>query len=162
MVKIFRIITVILLVFWMLLIFVLSSQPADKSSDTSGGFIEVVVKIVYPGFDEKTPEQQEEIISNLQFVTRKTAHFALYAILGQLAFLSVITYDRIRISERISISLCISLIYAISDETHQIYVSGRSGELRDVLIDFTGSLLAILFLLLIARFTKFKFLNKYT
>ena len=39
------------------------------------------------------------------------------------------------------ISLLICLIYAFSDEIHQLFVLGRSGEFRDVLIDFCGSIL---------------------
>ena len=37
-------------------------------------------------------------------------------------------------------------MYAISDEVHQLFVPGRSGQATDVLIDFSGSLAAILIL----------------
>ncbi len=32
------------------------------------------------------------------------------------------------------------LIYAIGDEFHQLFVDGRGGQTRDVLIDFAGAL----------------------
>jgi VanZ family protein len=40
-------------------------------------------------------------------------------------------------------SLLICLIYSISDEVHQIFVPGRSGEVFDVLIDTLGSFIGI-------------------
>ena len=42
------------------------------------------------------------------------------------------------------ISLIICIVYAITDEVHQLFVFERSGEVRDVLIDSAGSLLGIL------------------
>ena len=36
------------------------------------------------------------------------------------------------------------VIYACSDEIHQLFIFGRSCELRDVLIDFIGSLLGVM------------------
>ena len=35
-------------------------------------------------------------------------------------------------------------LYAISDEIHQLYVQGRSGQVSDVLIDSSGALVGIL------------------
>jgi VanZ family protein len=43
-----------------------------------------------------------------------------------------------------SIILLISLIYAISDEFHQLFVIGRFATIRDVLIDFAGSVFSLL------------------
>jgi len=40
--------------------------------------------------------------------------------------------------------LIISLLYAISDEIHQLFVPGRFSTIKDVLIDFIGILIAIL------------------
>lgn len=45
---------------------------------------------------------------------------------------------------QISIALAICISYAISDEVHQLYVPGRSGEVRDVIIDTAGASLGIL------------------
>ena len=36
------------------------------------------------------------------------------------------------------------MIYAITDEIHQIFVIGRSGEIRDIIIDTCGSTVGIL------------------
>lgn len=47
-------------------------------------------------------------------------------------------------SKILIISILMCVIYACSDEIHQLFVFGRSGEIRDVLIDFIGSFIGIL------------------
>ncbi|MEE1238895.1 MAG: VanZ family protein [Acutalibacteraceae bacterium] len=153
-IKAFRIITAVLLCLWMMLIFSFSSQNADASSQTSGSVIETVADIFYPEFSDLSEEKQIEIISALQFIVRKAAHFTLYAILGVLSFLSVVSYRNLKYSYRLLISSGICLLYAMSDEFHQLFVAGRSGEIRDVFIDFCGSLLAITVLALFSRYSK--------
>lgn len=136
------------------MIFSLSSQNAETSSQTSGSVIESVAEIFYPGFSDMTETQQNEIIGALQFIVRKTAHFTLYAVLGALSFLSVISYRSLKYRLRIFLSAGICLLYAASDEFHQLFVAGRSGEIRDICIDFCGSLLAITVLAILSRCIK--------
>lgn len=138
----------------MALIFYLSSQNAEISSETSGSVIESVAGIFYPGFLDMSAAEQYEIVGAFQFIVRKTAHFSLYAVLGVLSFLSVISYRNLKYRFRISISAGICLLYASSDEFHQLFVSGRSAEIRDVCIDFCGSLIAITVLALLSRYIK--------
>ena len=45
----------------------------------------------------------------------------------------------------------IGIIYAITDEIHQIFVSGRSGEIRDIIVDTCGSTVGILLNIIINR-----------
>lgn len=138
----------------MALIFYLSSQNAEISSETSGSVIESVAGIFYPGFSDMSAAEQDEIVGAFQFIVRKTAHFSLYAVLGILSFLSVISYKNLKYRIRILISAGICLLYAASDEFHQLFVAGRSGEIRDICIDFCGSLIAIAVLALFSRFIK--------
>jgi len=46
--------------------------------------------------------------------------------------------------KQIILIFTISLIYAISDEVHQLFVPGRVASIKDVLIDLFGVLLALL------------------
>lgn len=154
--KIFRIAVTVLLVGWMILIFSLSAATATESSATSSSFIEILVRVFVWDFDNLNVSEQESMIESLQFIVRKTAHFTLYAVLGGLSFLSVVTYKSILLKNRVLISAGICLLYAISDEIHQIFVPGRSGEIRDVCIDFAGSMVAVFILLLLTRIRKFK------
>ena len=43
------------------------------------------------------------------------------------------------------------ILYAITDEVHQLYIPGRSGKWQDVCIDSIGVLLGIFVLLLIVE-----------
>lgn len=48
-------------------------------------------------------------------------------------------------------AICTAVIYAATDEIHQLFVSGRSGRITDVLIDGCGAVAGTLIILLISR-----------
>lgn len=77
------------------------------------------------------------------FLTRKAAHTVAYLALGVLAYNVVRQY---RLSSRVivTVSAAVVVAYAIGDELHQLLVPGRSGEVRDVLIDSMAGLLGVL------------------
>ena len=78
------------------------------------------------------------------FIERKSFHIIEYFILFVL-FYGAVSFDlRYRISVMVSAGLV--LLYGISDEWHQTFVFGREGTIRDVLIDFFGILVAIIFI----------------
>ena len=145
----------VLLVLWMGFIFSMSSENAEKSSNTSGQTIRVVLSAV-PGFEEQPEEVKVNIIEELQFIVRKSAHFIGYMILGILASGLILYYGNINKKYLLAFLICV--IYAISDEIHQLFVPGRSGQVRDVLIDSAGSLLGIIivmaFVKLLIKFNK--------
>lgn len=130
----------------MILIFMFSAQPADDSSSLSRGLTRKILEWFefFRNFDEET---KLKVISDLQFAVRKTAHFVIYAILGCIAFLNGKCYEKIKKNILIwSCAFC--LFYAITDEIHQKFVSGRSCELRDVFVDFCGSFSGIVITML--------------
>ena len=145
----------VLLVLWMGFIFSMSSENAEKSSNTSGQTIRVVLSAV-PGFEEQPEEVKVNIIEELQFIVRKSAHFIGYMILGILASGLILYYGNINKKYLLAFLICV--IYAISDEIHQLFVPGRSGQVRDVLIDSAGSLLGIIIVMafekLLIKFNK--------
>lgn len=151
---VFRIITAILLIALMITIFCLSAQTSTESAGVSGGFTFKFFSLFYRGFKDLTDVRQNEITHNASFIIRKLAHFSLYFIMGLLSFLTVITYKKIKFFLRPIISFAICVAYSVSDEIHQLFIPGRSGELRDVFIDSSGALLAILILFLICDITK--------
>lgn len=84
---------------------------------------------------------------------RKLAHFAEYCLEGLLLTLCLRVYTA-RFVRHISWPLLGGLLTAVTDETIQKYVSGRSSQLTDVWIDFAGvvaGLLVALVVLLIVR-----------
>ena len=143
---VFAVITVI----WCCVIFFFSSQDADESSDLSDSFIYSVCDALLPDFEDYTEAQREQLLEDLTFGVRKTAHFTVYAFLGAFAFqaLCIIGKKHVRAVSAVGFSC----LYAASDEFHQTFVPGRSGEVRDVLIDTSGALLSVLISLLVIHF----------
>lgn len=147
----------VLLVIWMAFIFSMSSQNSEVSSNTSGGIIKIILSAV-PKFTEQPEEVQENVVENLQFITRKSAHFIGYMILGILSILTFLQFEKINKKPQFAFLLCV--VYAISDEIHQLFVPGRSGQLRDVMIDSSGSLVGIALVLLCMKILQKRKTNK--
>ena len=78
---------------------------------------------------------------------RKAAHMFLYAVFAALVYLFVRTYFEKRNSVAV-ISLGVCLFYSAADEYHQMFVAGRAGMARDVIIDLNGAIIGLLFLFL--------------
>lgn len=113
----------VLAVIWMGLIFFFSHQPADSSDRQSGFFVSLLEPI--------TPVADTSLLS---FLTRKAAHITIYFILGVLIYGAVRKHTSSR-KKAILISIGAVLGYAALDEIHQLFIPGRSGEVRDVIID---------------------------
>ena len=142
--NILRVILIILLLCTFYIIFGFSGQDGEESSSISRKVTEFIVdKII------KADEiNRIELINNLQGIVRKLAHFSIYAVVGFLLMALVSTYD-LDERKRISISLIVGIIYAISDEIHQGFIPGRAAKVTDVMIDTMGVMVGILVLLLI-------------
>lgn len=128
-------------------IFYFSDQPATKSKKTSSSITKKIVSVVTK--NKKLPaKKKKELESKWEKAIRKIAHFSLFALLGICAFISAsLTFIKKGshfIQKDALISLVFCLLYAISDEFHQTFVAGRSGQITDVLIDLSGSLVGIL------------------
>lgn len=115
-----------------------SSQVATESAEISGKITKKIVEII-TNVKKIDPEKVDDLYKTLHHIIRKTAHFLEYALLSFLVFLLAKCYN-IKTGMCILISLGYCLLFAIFDEWHQLSVEGRSGEVRDVLIDFCGSI----------------------
>lgn len=133
----------------MIFIFIMSSKDATASSNISKSFTREVLEFILKGFDGMSKQRQELIISNLQFIIRKSAHAFIYTVLGMLFTGAFLTFDRITKIKRFLVPFVCSAAYAVSDEIHQLFVQGRSCELRDICIDSAGVAIGILFVLLV-------------
>ena len=126
----------ILVIIWMCFIFFMSNQPSEISDSHSIGIIDTLSKV---GIDINGFFGD---IAN--FVIRKCAHFLEYLILGFL-IINLIKYD-FKLCHIILITIVAVFLYACIDEFHQLFVVGRDGNFRDVVIDTSGGILsAILF-----------------
>ena len=143
-----------LTLFWMVFIFMMSSAGKDESNSQSGAVCEFICEHFVEGYEEMAPEEQIQIQQKISFPVRKCAHLSEYAVLGALMTLTAASWrwedeETMRTGEtpggtvRILPVLAAGFLYAVSDEIHQIFVPGRSGEPRDVLIDTSGVLIGI-------------------
>lgn len=139
-----KIIYSILLISMMTLIFMFSNQEAVKSTKVSDGLIERTIGNIYKIFDKNVDDKKlTEIKSIYAFPIRKLAHVTIYFILGILSILFINEFNIID-KNKIIIAFLICLLYSISDEIHQLFVIGRSGEVRDVILDSCGSFIGII------------------
>lgn len=131
-----------LVVGWMAVIFVLSSEGHDASSGRSDAIVQALQAM---GVSWQ--------VDLLTFLTRKAAHTVAYLMLGVLAF-NVVRQYRLSGRMTVAVSVLVVALYAMSDEIHQLFVPGRSGEVRDVLIDSAAGLLGVF----LAKFVYSKYL----
>lgn len=137
-----KIIKITLVILCMALIFWFSSDTADDSTKKSDGFIVKTCEFVLGR--ELTEAEKEKYIEELVFIVRKGAHFSIYLVLG-LLIMSYFKEIYLVNKKGLLIAFIICFLYACSDEIHQLFVPGRSGEIKDVLIDSCGSFIGIHF-----------------
>lgn len=135
---------------WMGLIFYLSNQVGTDSSNLSGGVTDFLFNMIEKVF----PNISLNILKFHTFI-RKNAHFFSYLILGVLVSNSL-RVSGVKSKKLILYALLISVLYAISDEVHQLFVPGRGGAVLDVLIDSAGSLTGIILYFLAFKYKKNK------
>lgn len=128
-----KIINLLLVIIWMAVIFIMSSFDSTESSNQSNFIVDIISNILNIN--------NIEIIS---FIIRKLAHFTEYLILGILISNLIHSYNK-----KTYISIIICILYAISDEIHQLFVTGRSCQILDIIIDSIGSILGIYLLIFI-------------
>lgn len=124
---------VLSIVFWMLsllcmgVIFYLSSRTSDESGAQSGALLSWLQNLL--GTNALT-----------DFIVRKLAHFLEFT--GLCLLLSgafVFSFGK----NKMPWGLVCTSLYAATDELHQLFVPGRSCELRDWGIDTCGAVLGI-------------------
>ncbi len=136
----------IITVVWMTVIFGFSAQPADASTDTSLRVGMTIGHMIVPGFSEMPKEEQIDYAEKIEFPVRKTAHATEYAILGCLLTNLCLSFS---MRKAYMWGWLMGSAYAATDEFHQLFVPGRSGQITDVMLDSVGCLIGCLLTCLI-------------
>ena len=116
---------------WMLVIFLMSSEVSTDSTARSDEIVRTIKSI-----GVSAPADL------LTFLVRKAAHISAYFVLGILLFNLLKDYG-LGVKKMIFACIAIAMLYACTDEIHQMFVPGRSGEVRDVLIDTAGAAVGV-------------------
>lgn len=87
----------------------------------------------------------------------KVEHITAFFILGALLNLTLIfqnKYPKLKVRNSLY-TIYIGSAYGIFDELHQLFIPGRSCDFFDFLSDFTGLVLAVVFIILLLKVNKF-------
>ncbi|WP_026493646.1 VanZ family protein [Butyrivibrio sp. XPD2002] len=128
----------------MCLIFNFSGQSGDESSALSYKVGVEVLTVTNDVLDKGwTPDHISELSEFYQFYIRKLAHFTEYLLLAISVAFPLYVYG-LRGFPLVLVAGIICVGYACLDEYHQSFISGRSPQKRDVIIDSCGVLTGII------------------
>lgn len=145
----------------MVIIFLFSSQPATTSDENSLA----IAQVAYQIYDEVSGQEiehykEQEIIDGINTFIRKSAHFIEYALLSFLIAFHLWACNK-KAYIIFILAIILSFLYASLDEYHQLFVPGRSGQIKDVLIDTSGAVLgSLVFTRLINIFNHFRYKSR--
>lgn len=158
--KIFCIFLWILVIIWAGLIFFMSSMDTNESNGKSKTIInDVVEKSVETtnelGITDKHPTENKmtQVIEKLNYPFRKVAHASEYFILV-LLILIALKNSGVKGRKIFIIAITMCFIYACTDEYHQTFVNGRTGQFPDTLIDTLGGFISCSIIVLKNKFVK--------
>jgi len=111
-------------------------------------FIPAVLWMIFIFWMSSIPDLPSNKFFLLDFIFKKTAHVIEYTVLFLLWFRALGNKNPFQ-------AIVFSIVYAFTDEIHQLFIPGRTGRLRDVGIDSIGM---IIFAFLIVKFDLWKLL----
>ncbi len=142
-----------LVVIWMMIIYFFSAMPSKESNNKSEKTINTIIEKTIDttndiGITNKhlSEKKIKNIVNDLNYPLRKCMHASIYLVLCLLV-LNLLKIFGLNSYKLYFFTILICLIYALGDEYHQTFVVGRTGQLKDVLIDITGSEIGYLFYL---------------
>lgn len=127
-----KIIKTLLFVSWLILIYLLSAETGDQSGSLSDGILLSIAKLL-------KISDTKAFVDTFGFFIRKLAHFSEYFILYILTYECFKEYNCPKL---IVVSVLFCVLFASFDEFHQLFVDGRCGQLSDVIIDSSGSIVS--------------------
>ena len=136
---VFRMIVFSLTAFMIGFVFFRSSMTAEASTVESESTLDFLINC-FKSFGISV-EMSENII-------RELAHFAEFFVIGGLLMSCAYSFDRFKPYRYSFAVLFVGLFTAVIDEFIQLFFEGRSAEITDVLLDFSGVIAGALFMLL--------------
>ena len=150
--KVFILIITIITAIWCITIFNLSGMNSESSNDASTGIVEKTISKVLDatneaGITDAHPDDEKlaKAAAYINAPLRKVVHATVYFVLALL----LLTIGRVIFGNKkylltcaITILLCFA--FAMTDEYHQTFVDGRTGQMLDVIIDTAGACVGVL------------------
>ncbi len=136
-----RVLCVTLAVAVLTTIFLFSNQVNQVSQQFSGsitGWVgEHLHLLTQEDIAEKTARFEE-----VNLILRKLGHACGYLLLS-IAVMTALSQFPLPLKRRLLLAVFICVLYACSDELHQLFVDGRTGRLMDVLWDSCGIVIGL-------------------
>jgi len=140
-------------------IFCRSARDGAASTKESEKVTEAVAPVVVPSYPTLDSAGKQETVRDLQGKVRTFAHALEFAALGfclaAALWLWPWPFLRLRRFLRPAAAFLLCALYALSDEIHQLFVSGRAFEWADIGVDALGAaagcFLAVVILLISER-----------
>lgn len=134
-----------------LAIFGFSGQNGEQSGGLSSKIASIIVDSAdKAGIIDIDEAGKQILIDKMQYPIRKCAHMTEYAVFATLTFIALY-YDGIRKRMTYILAVIIAFLFACTDEFHQLFVPGRSGQFTDVCIDTIGACIGMLIIFLIRK-----------
>lgn len=134
-----------------MIIFGFSKQDGEESSGLSYKAADIILTVCdKAGIIDCNENNRESMIEAVQFPIRKAAHMTEYAILGWIAF-AFLGSCGIQGKMHYIAVLGFNFCYASTDEIHQLFIPGRSGQFKDVCIDTAGTAIGLLLLAILLK-----------
>ncbi|WMJ85888.1 VanZ family protein [Anaerocolumna sp. MB42-C2] len=142
----------------MLLIFQFSTANGEQSSGLSLGLTQKIIDTVTSVANiDLTPGEKLSMIEAIHGPVRKLGHLTEYALFAITVAFPLYTFHQKRRWNLLFWCEGICILYACSDEFHQLFVPERSGQITDVLIDSIGITFGLLiFFLFLKIYNRYK------
>ncbi len=139
-------------VIMMVIIFRFSIANGEQSAGLSFKLTEQIVTVINDTANmELTPQEEKDLIELIHTPIRKLGHMAEYGMLAVTVAFPLFFCHYRRGWKLVIWCEGIGILYACTDEIHQLFVPERSGQLTDVLIDSIGLTLGFIFFLLVLK-----------
>lgn len=160
-----RILVVLLMLANLTFVWFNSAQTADDSTEISRSVTRSVAPHVIDGYNKLSDKEKEAKVKELNPKMRCIAHSLEYVPLGILLFLLMLsvfeTGKKLKTENSVALlllSLLLAFLFALTDEIHQIFVDGRSFEMKDIGLDMLG--MAVGYVLAVLSFKVYKLCRK--
>jgi VanZ family protein len=138
----------LIVIVWLFVIFAFSAMNANTSSS--------ITKVAISFLDSLREDSKfiDLILTKLTqehsivYVVRKLAHITVFFVLELVVYSFLRIVFRFNVTKALIFSAGFSILYAFTDEFHQLFVSGRSAEFKDVFIDSIGVTLGVSLIIL--------------
>lgn len=137
---------------WMVVIFLFSSRNGVESTEDSHDAGFKLGSSFISGFDNWDEDAKLDFAAAIDYPIRKAAHAMEYALL-MVFFVGALTIKR-----KYFAFFC-TVVYAASDEIHQLFVPGRSGRAFDVFVDAMGAASVLLLIYVCKKYGPANFIT---